>query len=217
MTCKHCCDADRFFDLKGAKKELKKYRRKGAKSATKKLITFLNELNVSEKTLLDIGGGIGALQWNHLKQGGASTTDVDASSGYLKIAREYANENSWTEKSNFLAGDFYGDIGQIQKHDIVTMDKVICCYPDFKVLLQKAMDHCNETLALSFPIDGPISKFLSFFVKLWMKLNGSTFHPYIHEQKEIENLIHSGGFKLARSGFTFPWSVRLYNKIPTES
>ena len=25
MTCKHCCGADLLFDIKGAKKELKKY------------------------------------------------------------------------------------------------------------------------------------------------------------------------------------------------
>jgi 2-polyprenyl-3-methyl-5-hydroxy-6-metoxy-1,4-benzoquinol methylase len=212
MTCKHCCDADQFFDLKGAKKEIKKYKRRGTKSATKRLISYLNGFDVKGKTLLDIGGGIGALQWNHLKEGGKSTTDIDASSGYLEIAKGYAMENSWHEKSNFMQGDFYGDIDQISKHDIVTLDKVICCYPDFKVLLQKSMDHCHEILALSFPIGGPVSKSLSFFAKLWLKLKGSTFHPYIHDHREVEALITSGGFELVRSGISFPWRVRLYQK-----
>ena len=88
MTCKHCCGADQLFNLKGAEKELKKYRKKGPGKVTTKLIELLTgHDDLAGKTLLDIGGGIGAIQWGFLENGGKYTIDVDASNGYQHVAR----------------------------------------------------------------------------------------------------------------------------------
>src|SRR5210317_2078811 len=99
MTCNHCCGADRLFDLKGAKKELKKYKKKGPGKSSKRIISFIFANDTLGKSLLDIGGGIGALQWAFFKQGGIKTFDVDASLGYLNVAESYAIENGYMDKA----------------------------------------------------------------------------------------------------------------------
>jgi len=84
-----------LFDQKGAEKELKKYKKKGAGKATRKLIKEMLNFELERKSLLDIGGGVGAIQWAFLKYKGNRTIDIDASQGYLKVATEYATEQGY--------------------------------------------------------------------------------------------------------------------------
>ena len=94
----HCCGADLLFDEKTAKKQYKNYLKKGPSKVTKRLIEQLSSQNTG-KTLLDVGGGIGALQWWFLNNNGDSTIGVDASSGYIKLAKEHAAKSGFKDKT----------------------------------------------------------------------------------------------------------------------
>ena len=212
MPCEHCCGADQVFDLKTAKKERKRYFKKGPKGATKKLIEALANIPAKDKTLLDIGGGIGILQWNHLKENGLATTHVD-SSGYQTIAKEISNEMGFANRSQFLFGDFVEIQKEIKPHDFVTLDKVVCCYPDYKKLLIAATKKCDETLALSFPMVGFIAKAFQKLGGLDMKyIERSAFRPFVHPVHKIDEVIRSNGFYLASQTMSFPWHVRVYKR-----
>jgi len=213
MTCKHCCGADQFFDLKGAQKKMKKFKLKGAGKITKRLLKTLLLQGVNGKTLLDIGGGIGAIQWIFLENGGEKTTDVDASTEYLKVAEAHAIENKMEENTQFIHGDFIDRSDEIQKHDFVTLDKVVCCYPDYKSLLGLALDKCNETIALSFPVGGPISKFVAIFENIYFYFKKNPFGTYIHSPKEIESFILDHGFQKVKKSISFPWHVQIYRRL----
>ncbi len=213
MTCKHCYDANDLFDLKTARKEKRKYSKKGPSGVTKKLVEFLSDIPRKDKNLLDIGGGIGILQLDHLSRGGSKTTDVDASVAYLEVAKELAIEKGFSEKTSYRQGDFVDDVENLGTFSIVTLDKVVCCYPDFRALLKKSMDHTNEFLALSFPMGGPIAKFVSWLGASWMRIKGSSFRPYIHSRSEIEGMINQNGFKLEKATRHFPWRVQVYKRL----
>ena len=77
-----------FYSEKLATSELRKYRDKGPIPSTQALIEALNAEGVEGSTLLDVGGGIGAIQHELLAAGAASATSVDASAPYLAAARE---------------------------------------------------------------------------------------------------------------------------------
>lgn len=79
MNCCQCEGIEAFFDDKTAARELKRYRKKGADKTTRILIEALQTEDVSGKTLLDIGGGIGAIQHELMSSGAATVTNVDAS------------------------------------------------------------------------------------------------------------------------------------------
>ena len=89
----HCCGADLFFDKKTANKKYRQYLKKGPSRVTGKIIQQLASQPVEGKSLIDVGGGIGALQWWFLERDGARTTGIDASSGYLKQAEDHARKN----------------------------------------------------------------------------------------------------------------------------
>ena len=62
MVCSQCMGADKFFNDKFARKELKRYRRRGPVRATLRLIQAIKDHDIRESSLLDIGGGIGVIQ-----------------------------------------------------------------------------------------------------------------------------------------------------------
>ena len=66
----HCCGADLFFNKKTAEKEYRKYLKKGPSRVTAKIIQHLRQQEIEGKSMVDVGGGIGALQWWFLDNGG---------------------------------------------------------------------------------------------------------------------------------------------------
>jgi len=208
-----CCGAEKLFDLEGAQKKMKMYKRKGAGNATKKLLSQLYLQNLTGKTLLDVGGGIGAIQWGFLERGGAHTTDVDASTGYLEVAKSYAIEHGFAEKTTFLHGDLTEKAKELTMYDYVTLDKVVCCYPDYVSLLNQVLDRCNTSIALTFPLEGPISKIFAFFENVYFTLKKIHFQTYIHSPADIEKFIRSKGFEPIQKKVSFPWHVQVYSKI----
>jgi len=212
MSC-NCCGAERLFNLKAAKKELKKYKKSGAGKPTQALIEAMDTSELKDKSLLDIGGGIGAIQWAFLKGGGAKTTDIDYSDGYLQVAKEYAQENEWNNQTAFQQGDFLAEGDAIERHDFVTLDKVVCCYPDYKGLLAKALSKTNHTIGMVYPLGGSIAKLVAFFAKVFLKLSGNSFRPYIHPVASIRQTVLDDGFENVHSSVSFPWHVEVYRRV----
>ncbi len=214
MTCeRHCCGADQFFDLKNARKKIKHYKKKGAIKTTKKMVDLLFLQDVKGKSLLDVGGGIGAIQWEFLKNGGAKTQDVDSSRAFLDVASSFADENQYSDKAKFLFGDLVDKHDEIVAADFVTLDKVVCCYPDYKSLLDIALKKCNNTIVLSYPLAGWISEFVNFLSDFYLYFTKNPFRSFVHPPKEIENFMISRGFMPVQKQISFPWHVQVYQKV----
>ncbi len=206
----HCCGADRFFDRIKADKQYRQYLKKGARKATAALINQLSVLDINGKTLVDIGGGIGALQWWFLQQGGQRTIDIDASSGYLQIAREHAIRQGWQGKTDFLEGDCTEILPQLDEVDIVTLDKVICCYPDYREILAATCQKATTCIALTYPMDGPLAQAVRNLGVLFFKLRGNPFRPYVHRVAEVRQILAEHGFKRHQHQLVFPWHAETY-------
>lgn len=212
MTNDHCCGADKLFDLKGARKELKRYLNKGPRNTTRRLLSHLKHYNKQDKSLLDIGGGIGVIQWDFLSHMGARTTDVDAAGAYLQVAKEYAADHNWEDKCTFIQGDF-SEVGEgIDVHDFVTLDRVICCYPDYISLLKMAMEKCGSVLALSYPMSGSLAQVVSELTGVYLYLKRNPFRTYVHPSAAVESFITNHGFKLRSKSLSFPWHVQVYER-----
>ena len=74
MTCAHCCDAEKLFNDRRAKRELRKYRRKGPDKSTRLLLDALLGAETAGSSLLDIGGGVGAIQHASARAGASGMT-----------------------------------------------------------------------------------------------------------------------------------------------
>ncbi|MFY0689385.1 MAG: methyltransferase domain-containing protein [Cyclobacteriaceae bacterium] len=210
MTCKHCCGADMLFDLASAEKEMKSFEKRGPGKITKRLLRKMGFVEGEGKSVLDVGGGVGAAQWHFLRKGAIQTTDVDASSGYLKVAKHYAVANGFKNQASFIMADLIDVKDQLESHDITVLDKVICCYPDYKELLGVATEKTKEVLALSFPLAGPVGRAVARVGALYMKWKKNPFRAYSHPPQEVHDFIESKGFELREKGWQFPFLVRVY-------
>jgi ubiquinone/menaquinone biosynthesis C-methylase UbiE len=80
--------------------------------------------------LLDIGGGIGAIQHELLDAGATHATCVDASAPYLDAARQEGGSRGHDGRVTYLHGDFVDLADSIPPADIVTVDRVLNVYPE---------------------------------------------------------------------------------------
>ena len=135
MTCCHCQGVAQMFDEKMARRQLRHYRRKGSAKGTRQLIDAVAEGGVEGRTFIDIGGGIGAIQHDLMERGAMGGTSADASPAYLAAARREAEARGYAGRVRYVDGDFVERAGEIDPADIVTLDRVVCCYPDMPAML----------------------------------------------------------------------------------
>lgn len=213
MVCPHCQGAEDIFSRRRAQQDLDAYREKGASKATQVMLDMLKAFSVTGKTLLDIGGGVGAIQHELIASGLSHAIDVDASSAYINAASEEAQRQGHLEKIQFQHGDFVQIASEIEAADIVTLDKVLCCYPDVRALVDLSSQRANEFYGLVYPQDNILSKnlvhLLNFFAfRLW----GNPFRTYIHDSKIIDGIIQSNGLRqIERKNVGF-WQILIYQR-----
>src|SRR5438067_9571673 len=127
--CSHCAAPASKFDPKRADKDRARYQRRGPDPTTKLILEELRPIMHPGDTLLDVGGGIGVIGLELQPSGLRHIVLVDAAPGALSVAeRLFANARS-SARLQILTGDFV-DLPEPLTADIVTLDRVVCCYPD---------------------------------------------------------------------------------------
>jgi magnesium-protoporphyrin O-methyltransferase len=148
-----CCAAEGQFDHKVAERDLRRYRKRGADATTRLMLAELRRWPLQGKQLLDIGGGIGAVSAELADSGIACATLVEASPAYLEAARVELGSRYASRPTQYLLGDFAVIAGTLADADVVTLDRVVCCYPDAEALLQGAAARTRQLLAFTYPRD----------------------------------------------------------------
>lgn len=204
------CAADQQFTEKKAAAELKRYRTKGPGPTTRLLQDGLAAAGGLNGTLLDIGSGVGALTFGLLERGIAHAIAVDASSAYTSVARQEAERLGRSSAVQFVHGDFVTIASGLRVATLVTLDRVVCCYPSYQPLMEAAVCHADRYLALSYPRD-------VWYVRLGMQIENAqrwltrnSFRTFVHSPAQIEHLIRGAGFALANRRETWMWSVDVY-------
>src|SRR5574341_1950509 len=88
MNCCQCQGIEEVFSQRFVTNELSRYRLKGPIKTTRMLLEAIKTVGVDGLTLLDIGGGVGAVQHELLEAGVKDAIDVDASSAYIQAAKD---------------------------------------------------------------------------------------------------------------------------------
>ena len=210
--CGHCQDAGDFFDEKTAKKDLQRYRRRGPGKPTRLLIESVIQLGVRNLTLIDIGGGIGAIQLGLFKEGLAKAIHVDASRSYQAVSKKEMESAGFSDRAAYYFGDFTDLAVELPVADIVTLDKVICCYPDMNKLLNKSLNKAGRIYALVFPRETVIAKAAFRVVNLWFRILKSDFRTYLHPVDQVVSTIQSNGFNRKTHHKTFFWHIMTFER-----
>ena len=215
MDCCSPSDAalDHQFDAKRAADDLREYRRHGPAGTTLALIAGLADGGVAGRTILEIGGGVGAVHHELLREGAASAVDVDASRAYLAIARAEAERQGHADRVDYVAGDFVAIAERVQPADLVALDRVICCYGDMVTLVGRSASLARRRYGLVYPRDGLLSRAAVGLLNLWQWITRNPYRGFVHDSHAVDALVARHGLVRVRHSTTLLWQVAIYERI----
>jgi hypothetical protein len=208
MAC-HCEATDRHFGLARAQKELAAYRRRGAKGTAWRLLRMLRDSHAQADTLLDIGAGVGVLHHELLTDGVRAAVHVEAAGAYVQAAQDEANRRGYAERVQFLHGDFLTLAPAIAPADLVTLDRVLCCYPDLEPLLLASAARTRRYWAASFPRDRWYVRLHTRWQNRLRARAGNAFRTFVHPVARIYELLGRTGLRPLRVWRRPVWEVVL--------
>jgi SAM-dependent methyltransferase len=213
-----CCrpDYDGLFNDRAARRELAAYRRNGATGTTRRLLEAIRSSGVAGTRVLDIGGGVGVIGAELLRAGASRLTDVDASRPYLEAARSEIERRGYGERASFLHGDFVDLADDVDPAEIVTLDRVICCYSDWTSLVDRSVERARHLYGLVYPRDRWWMRLGIGSVRTVGRLFGRALPFHVHPEQAVDARIRAAGFEpiFARRGLA--WQTILYRHTSAE-
>ncbi|MDX1991853.1 MAG: methyltransferase domain-containing protein [bacterium] len=210
--CSHCEAADEVFNDEFAEGDLEDYRQNGPSKQTQVILDTLKKLGVTGLTLLDIGGGVGAIHHELLKAGAESAVDVDASGPYIAASRKEAQRLGHLDRITYRKGDFVALAEAIDPADIVTLDRVVCCYPDMPALVNASAARAHKMYALVFPVDRWYTRIGVRVINFFQWVSRDPFRFFIHPTAEVDALIQQQGLRQHLHQKGTLWQVMVYTR-----
>src|SRR5437763_2760599 len=183
-----CCSPKGYrwvFSERSARAEARRYRRKGLDGTSRRIVDFLKGHGVQGKSVLEVGGGIGAIQIELLKAGASRALSIELTPTYEEVAAALLRDAGLVDRVERRVMDFAAGASEVASADIVVLNRVICCYPDMPRLAGAAADHATQLLVMSYPrrtwwtqIGLTLGNWL-----LWMMRR--EFHIFLHPPQQI--------------------------------
>ncbi len=192
-----CCarDYQRFFGSRAAARDARRYRKHGLTGSARALADFAGD--VEGASVLEVGGGVGAIELELLAGGAERATNVELSGGYEQAAAELAAERGMTKLVERRVADFVTDSAAIGGFDIVVMHRVVCCYPDVDALVATAAEHAHRRLLLTYPQERRLVRVGVRIANAFFSVTRSTFRVYVHPVARITEMAERHGLCLA--------------------
>lgn len=215
-----CCQCEglEIETKQWAIEDLEAYNQDGPVETTQMLADALKAEGVQGMTLLDIGGGIGALEYELLRAGVQSAVDLDASTAYIQVAQEEAERQGLADRIRFIHGNFVDLAQDISSADIVTLDRVLCCYDDMERLVSLSVARAGKLYGLCYPRDTWWNRLIISFENFRKWLRKSPFRAYLHSPKAVDALVRENGFqprfhrRKVNRGDNYRWQVVVYGR-----
>jgi len=209
-----CCQpttgsAARFFSW-FARRSGRHYRKRGLGKVQQQLVSAIKEAGIEGASLLEIGCGVGYLHQSLLNDGAAKATGVDLSGKMLSEARMLAAEQSLSDRTDYVLGDFVTMAEDVPGADVTILDKVVCCYPDAKTLVDRSLDKTRKVYALTYPRAHLLNRLTTSLEAYSLKLIRCDFRPYVHDPVKIEQWIEARGFRKLRQHMSWMWLTQVY-------
>jgi SAM-dependent methyltransferase len=208
--CTHCAGLEREFDAGTARSDLRRYRRTGPLPATALLLGALQRRGIGGASVLDIGGGVGAIHHELLERGAANAIHADASRAYLDAAGEEARRRGHGGRVRFVHGDFVELAPDVPECDVVTLDRVICCSPDMERLVALSARRARRLLGLVFPRESWWVRPVFPLANAWFRVRRCPFRIFRHRRSAVDEVVRAEGLEPVFEGRTPLWQVVVF-------
>jgi len=137
---------------------------------------------------------------------------VDASSAYLRSAREETERRGHATRVEFVQGDLVDVADHVPTADIVTLDRVICCYHDMQRLVSRSGEKARLIYGAVYPREGWWTRLVVDAENIFFRLRGSPFRTFVHSPNEIDSVLMGQGLRRRSLRRTVGWEVVVYTR-----
>ena len=213
----NCCreTTDHHFSEARARKDLQAYHRGRLNKTTRILLKALRPKAAESSSLLDIGGGAGVILHELLDGTAMAATFVEIASAFVQVAQEEAEKRGYRNRVQFMQGDFVCLAEKIPGAELVTLDRVVCCYPDVEQLIKLSAAKSLRWYALSYPRDQWWVRLAIRFENWRRRRAGDPFQVHIHSEPLMDELIKGEGYSRLFYARTLTWGVAIYQRHNT--
>ena len=193
-----CCTPEgyrRLFSEKGAQAQARRYRKNGLDPVSSRVVEIAAGRGLDGASVLEVGGGIGAIQLELLKRGAAQATSVELTPTYEGTAAELLQETGFADRVERKVMDFAEQGAEVGAADVVVLNRVLCCYPDMPKLAGAAADHATRLLVLSFPKRRAWTRGLIAAANAGMWLTRRQFRIFVHPPEQIRATAEARGLR----------------------
>ena len=217
MSCSQCQGIESEFGDTFARKKLRQYRRRGPDRTTRLLVedlrSALDARDVTDGELLDVGGGIGVIHHELLDGRVRRATHVDASSAHIAAARAETSRRGHDSVVRFAHGDFLALTDTLSPADVVTLDRVICCFDDMPRLVGESAGKARRFYGAVYPRDVRAVRFVMRMLNLVQTVKRSSFRVFVHDPHAIHATLEQAGMKRRTLRRTVAWEVVVYERV----
>ena len=179
------------------------------------LFEHLERRGFAARSVLEVGSGYGRFAIGVALGGAARVTAVELDDEALDEAEELAEEQGVAGRIEWVEGD--GAEIELDRHDIVVLDRAICCYDDGRRLVAQTLAAAREVYAITVPesrgLRGLMNRVVYGTMGLWDDLRGNA-RVYLHDVRMMEVLIDGAGFGLVTQECLGKWHLGVYERRP---
>ena len=208
MSC--CSAANEFFDDRQARHDLRRFRRRGPLPSAKKLMKALG--SVDNKSILDIGSGVGAITHGALNSGAKKVTAVDASQAYLHALKQEAKRQGHSDRLTTHFGDVTALTEILNACDVATLDRVLCCYENVDALLASVANLVQWRIGVVYPRGTWFSRLGIRLFNIVQVMRRHAFRVFYHPPAHVSAILSSAHFSLVTSDKTLIWQIAVYER-----
>jgi hypothetical protein len=216
----NCCTPTGYRTIFGAKavqRDARRYCRKGLTGSAGWLRDALSDDGVSERSVLEVGGGIGGLQIELLEAGASHATNVEIIDSYEATARSLMSEHGVDDRVERHIADFAVQPEQLPAADIVILHRVICCYPGPDTLTSAACGRAKDRVAITIPREAPWVKLGFVAMNGWLRVRRIAFRGYVHPRAQILDVAATYGFHATHHDRGLLWDSLILRHQSTQT
>jgi magnesium-protoporphyrin O-methyltransferase len=205
-----CCNSrgcDDFFNPRFARRMAKRYRKRGLDRPAQRIVEFLESRGLAGASVLEVGGGVGEIQLELLKRGAGRTVNLELSPAYEEEAARLVREAGVEGRVERRLHDIAVAPADVEPVDIVVLNRVVCCYPDYERLLTAAGDHARRLLVFSHPPRNLVSRALVGAQNVAFRLMRREFRTFAHPPPAMLAVLERQGLRPTFEHRGLPWHV----------
>lgn len=212
MACS-CCGGngcDGFFGERFARRTLRRYLRRGLGAEARLMAAWSVEEGLEGASVLEVGGGVGALQAELVRRGASAGTVVEVVPSFESYARELARRAGIEERTSFVLADLAVDAGAVAPADIVALRRVVCCSPHGPALLGAAAALTQRLLVASYPRRTRATRAAVRLQNALLAVARKQFRVFVHDPVDLEAAAAAHGLRRTRTQRGLVWETAAF-------